>query len=85
MADDLFILVGAALLGGTVQQPRHELIVISNQQEHTVNLLMSFGEDRIEFVHLRGVAGVPVQQEAVGGVCLSEARPHHPVRHRIGN
>ena len=58
MANDLFIIVGAPLLGSSVEQSGNKLIIICNEQKYTINLLVFIRKDSIKLVNLSDVAGV---------------------------
>ena len=85
MTDDLFVVIGATLLSGAVEQTLDQLVVVGHQQQNAVNLLALGFQDGVELVHLCGVAGVAIQQESVGDVALIEAGTHHVVGDRVGN
>ena len=85
MTNDLFVVIGTALLSSAVEQTLNQLIIVGNQQQNAVNLLALGFQDGVELVHLRGVTGIAIQQEAVGDITLVQAGTHHVVGDGVGD
>ena len=85
MANDLFIIVGAPLLGSSVEQSGNKLIIICNEQKYTINLLVFIRKDSIKLVNLSDVAGVSIKKETVCRIGFVETSTHHIVRNGIGH
>mgnify|MGYP007122311150 CR=1 FL=1 len=83
--DGLVGVVRTALLGRTELQPLDALLAGNVEEDDGVERLAASGQERVEMLHLGGVARVAVEEEAVRGVVLRQAIANDLAGQLVGN
>src|SRR4051794_17098089 len=83
--DDVLGVIGPSFDLGALQQPADDLVLVGDQAHHRVELVPGEADHPVELLDLGQGAGVPVEQEAVGGVRLVDAVADHPVGDLVGD
>jgi hypothetical protein len=85
VANHVFGVIRATLFGGALEQTRNDLVGVGVDEYDGIERFVLGRENSFEFGNLIGSTRVPVKQEAVVGIRLSQAIGHDGIRDVVGH